>query len=395
MTPTEAERIPQLDVLRGFALLGILAVNAAAFAMPSAWSLVPALHPPAPGLDTLAWASTRVLFEGKFYSLFSMLFGVSVFLVGGERSDAAAGARLRRRLFWLGAFGIIHGALIWYGDILLTYALAGGLVLFARSWSARTLLTVGVAVHLSLGLLSLAALADPRGLLDVTELEREAAAALAAGGGYRGGFLDSLQANLRDWLKLLPTAYLPAAITLSPLMLIGLGLFKAGVLSGRAPTGVYLALMAAGASYLALQGGLIAGEIASGFAPATTTRGDLINVLGAPLATLGYVAALILALRGGRGGVARALAPVGRMAFTNYLTQSLLMTALFYGGRGPGLYARLDHAQLWAVVAVVWLLQLLWSPLWLARFRYGPFEWLWRSLTLGRAAPMRRVQASA
>lgn len=388
LTP-EPGRIEALDVLRGFALLGILTVNAAAFALPAAWSRAPIVHPPAAGWDTVAWALVAVLFTAKFYTLFSMLFGVSIYLVGGERSDRAAGSRLRRRLFWLSVFGVIHGAAIWYGDILLTYALAGLLVMLARSWSASVLIVAGVGLHCAFGLLALASVGAPGVAYDIGSERLSATAALAVVGGFRGGFSDSLQANANEWSRLVTAAYLPAALALAPLMLVGLGLFKSGVLTGRAPRLVHAGLIVAGLAFLLVQAWLTAEVVRSGFAPQVNAVADLTNVLGAPLATLAYVSLLVLAVRAGGGLVTRALAPVGRMAFTNYLTQSLLMTMLFYGGRGPGLYATLNHVQLWAVVAAIWALQLAWSPLWLSRFQYGPFEWLWRSLTLRRPVPFR------
>jgi uncharacterized protein len=165
-------------------------------------------------------------------------------------------------------------------------------------------------------------------------------------------------------------------------MLLGLGLFKVGALQARASR-AFLAVIAVGLLCLALQAAVTTREVASGFAFPDILLAEAVWALTAPAVTLAYAGGLLLATRGG-GPLARALAPVGRMAFTNYLTQSLIMTALFYGGRGPGLFAELNHTQLWIVVVAIWALQLAWSPLWLSRFRYGPFEWLWRSLTEGR-----------
>ena len=144
----DRDRIPSLDVIRGFAVLGILAVNAAYFAAPWQTGINPALAPLTVTDDTLnAWLAMHVFFEAKCITLFSMLFGVSIYLVGGERDEESGrGEVLVRRLLWLLAFGLVHATLIWNGDILVTYALAGLLVGLARSWSPIRLMITGVCI---------------------------------------------------------------------------------------------------------------------------------------------------------------------------------------------------------------------------------------------------------
>lgn len=139
-------RIQTLDVLRGVAVLGILAVNAAAFALPMDAAMAPEQSPfPLVGASAMAQWTVEVFFHQKFVTLFSMLFGASIFLVGGERGDEARGRVLRRRLMWLALFGVIHGAAFWYGDILLLYAWSGLFVMLMRSLSARSLILFGAA----------------------------------------------------------------------------------------------------------------------------------------------------------------------------------------------------------------------------------------------------------
>lgn len=402
LPPAARTRLETLDVLRGLALLGILAVNAPFFAMPWPWTVQLELHPPATPWDAAAWWAVSVFFEGKFISLFSMLFGISLFLVGRERSDRDAGARLRRRLGWLLVFGLIHGAAIWYGDILLTYAVSGFLVMFARSWSAPTLLTVGASVLALMAVLTVAGTLlgemfpmPPEAEAGQTDFFlRAIAQALSADGGYRGGFADSLAANARDWSFYLAVAALPGLLFVAPLMLVGLGLFKAGVFTGEARPGVYRGLLAVGAGYLLLLGVLTALAVQADYRGLARSLADGLNSFLAPLASLAYLSLIVPAVaRGGLRWLVRLLAPVGRMAFSNYLTQSLIMTALFYGGRGPGLFADVERAAQLAIVAAVWVVQIVWSRWWLDRFAYGPFEWAWRSLTEGRAVPFRHAVA--
>jgi uncharacterized protein len=121
--------------------------------------------------------------------------------------------------------------------------------------------------------------------------------------------------------------------------------------------------------------------------------GGLANVALTIFVSIGYASVLVLLVRAGAKLITGPLAAVGRMAFTNYLTQSLIMTTLFWGGRGFGLFGELDRPSLMGVVAAIWVLQLIWSPLWLSRFEMGPFEWLWRRLSY--AAPVRFVRLNA
>ncbi len=178
-------------------------------------------------------------------------------------------------------------------------------------------------------------------------------------------------------------------------MMLGLSLFKTGVLTGEAKTRVYLGLVAAGVVSLILIGIQNAVIAAEGF-PIVRMLGVYAianTVLCLPVA-LGYASALVLISRIQLGKLLLyPLGAVGRMAFTNYLMQSIVMTMIFYGGRGPGLYGSLDHASLWPFVIVLWVAQLIVSPLWLMVFRYGPFEWVWRSMTQGRPAAMLKAAA--
>ncbi|MGZ9113922.1 MAG: DUF418 domain-containing protein, partial [Brevundimonas sp.] len=399
------DRIYNLDVLRGWAILGILAVNAIAFAWP--FQLTMAESSP-PGVlsqaDHIGMWVTDVFFADKMRTLFTMLFGVSVFLVGGERFDEGRGRLLRRRLLWLGLFGVIHGAVFWYGDILLHYAYCGLLVMLMRSWSARRLLWVGGSITLLWGLVA------TLGYWGMANLPAEFAAKMRAGMPaadpaaiqaaielYRGGWPASLLANMETWatFQLMASPFL--MVVTVPLMLFGLGLFKSGYLAGRAPLWTYMLVILAGGANLAAFAWF-------GWQDAMAPKGtDPTNGLAAAaggmafLITLFYASVLILINRFGLKLLTAPFAPVGRMAFTNYLTQTLIMATLFYlpwgfhwfgdPAWGPG--------PLWTAVGAIWVAQLIWSPLWLSVFQMGPLEWLWRCLTYGRMVPIRKVAGGA
>ncbi len=248
--PTAPEnRMLQLDVLRGLAILGILMVNAAAFAMPAEILFVsPELSPlPFEPHDQRIWWTMRTFFEQKFINLFSLLFGVSLFLVGGERDDPVREPVLVRRLIWLAVFGSLHGALIWFGDILLHYAAIGFLMFLFRSWPARKLITFG-SVWIVASCLIYLALHGAMEVASAEMMERSARPLVrAALADYRGDLGQVQFANVSDWApNALGALFVQGPRTLG-LMLLGLGLYKAGVLGGRAPLGVYLAALAAGA----------------------------------------------------------------------------------------------------------------------------------------------------
>jgi len=395
------DRLFSLDVVRGLAVLGILAVNAMTFAWPYFVSANPTLQP---GFDAEAaqgWQMMYVFFQDKMRTLFSMLFGASIFLIGGERSDKARGKLLRSRLFWLAIFGLIHGLAFWFGDILLLYAWAGVFVMLARSWSARRLLVVGVTVNvicsaLYVGMMSLLALAPPEAMAQAREGSGwidDPAKLEAMIAAFQGDALSVTLQLMQQWVTIVPFMlifFLPATVAL---MMIGMGLFKAGFLAGRSPGWVYGLFIALGAGALWLIWRESGEVIAAGFPfPDTVTKP--FNTFLAPLASLAYASALILLARFGLKLILTPLACAGRMAFTNYLTQTLIMTTIFYGGRGLGWYGQIGWPEMWMVIGGVWAAQLIWSPLWLSVFQMGPLEWAWRCLTYRRMVPIRKTPAA-
>lgn len=376
--PVVPQRIHALDAIRGVAVLGILAVNAEAFAGPMA-----AVHDmlawpfPHQGATALSYWCIDVFFREKFVTLFSMLFGISLFLVGGERDDHVRGRLLRRRLAVLFGFAMLHGFGLWWGDILALYAVTGAILYWCRSWQPRSLMTVGAALYgVMLLLLAPAALeADP-------ELADEVASTIAQATASWAGAYQVNTASYAAMLDYYPWA-LPSTLGL---MMIGLALFKSGLLAGRADARRYWPWLACGAAALMVQA-LSSWQEAILLRP--VWRSSLTSAALAPIIALAYAAGVILLLRTRAASLLAPVAAAGRMAFTNYLTQSLLMTTLFYGGRGA-LMGQVDRPALWLIVVAVWALQLAWSTWWLRRFALGPIEWAWRCLTVGHRVPLRK-----
>ena len=396
------ERLESLDVLRGFALLGILAMNIRMMAAPFGAYLYPYTLWEFDGASRVAYLFTAVFFDLKMMGLFSMLFGAGVLLYagkGGGEGGPATGLWFRR-MGWLLVIGLVHAYLIWNGDILVPYALCGLLVLWwVRNWTPRALLIGGLAM-LTIGAL----LNAGQALTWDTMSEADRAEQLA--------FMSPTPAQAQQQLADMHGSYLEVVAGRAPMvalgqsiyfgifflwrcggmMLVGMALFKSGFLTGaRAPAlyartaAVCLAIGVALSSY-----GFIALESVAFAMPARAVA-DSWNYVGAIFTSVGYASLLLYAITTGRfAALRRRLAAVGQMAFTNYLSHSVITAVLFLGW-GLGLAGRFDYAQQLVIVVAIWILQLVVSPLWLARFRFGPAEWLWRSLTYGQRQPMRRA----
>ena len=382
-------RVAALDHLRGLSILGILLVNAIAFAQPFDVYSLPNLSPlPLTAADRLVWWIGDTFFENKFVTAFTLLFGISMFLVGrDDRPNRPLWEQpLFRRLGWLAVFGLIHGALIWHGDILLAYAVTGAFFWRWRGAEAKLLLGFGLLLFVAGNLL----VVWP--MLNAAPVTADPAPVLATVARRQAGFSSSLAENFRVWARNEwgeVTQFLPLTLGL---MMIGLGLYKTGWLRGEARPRLYVSSALAAIPCLVLIGGSACLAQARGFPfPQTLGLYDLAGRFLCLPVTLGYAAVLILLARTKFGArLLHPLACAGRMAFSNYLTQSLIMTAIFYGGRGPGLFGTMNHAALVPIVAAIWIGQLIFSTLWLRWFRYGPFEWGWRCLTYDRRLPIIR-----
>ncbi|MBV1688637.1 DUF418 domain-containing protein [Novosphingobium sp. G106] len=398
--------------MRGVAVLGILAINIAGFAGPSASTLTPHVPHAASPLDEIVFAGNFVLFEGKMRALFTILFGASLLLFI-ERAEAKGrdGEVLQlRRLGWLLVFGMLHYFLFWWGDILFIYGTAGILALFMRDLPTRPMLIAAavtfIAWHLG-GLIGslpdLRAEEHVRLAVATANEARQHAEFLATFhehaidelAEYRLGYADQIGIKLSErpfWL--IETTFPNLGETL-PLVLIGMALLRSGFFAGKWPRRRLIALaVTCGAIGLALTLAMLRWLWERHFPPRAMSIALLYTTaLPHLLMALAYAALLVLAApRLAATWLGRRLIAAGRMAFTNYIATTVLMTAIFYGW-GLGLVGTVGHAGQLYFVALGWVLMLGWSQPWLARFRQGPLEWLWRSLTELRPLPMRRTAA--
>lgn len=386
-----SERVETLDVTRGFALLGILLMNILAFGLPLRAAFDPSVNGAVAGLDWGVFALVELFAEGAMRALFSILFGAGVVIFATGANAKPARVYFRRQWLLL-AFGLVNAfVLLFYGDILVLYALAGMLLYFARDWSPRRLVIAAGVLFACLAVVYAAvfllASVEPEQLTAELQSESESAREVEK---FRSAYVQAFALNAGDVLE----AYLELPLSMwdaVACMLLGMALCKSGVLTGARAPRYYVALAIAGFSAgLAINGFELAMKTNSGYALPWVWGPFVTYDLGRVSMALGFMALIVLGCaRGWFEAARRALAAVGRMALTNYLLQSLIGLLVFHAV-GWGLWNELPRHRLYLVVAVEWVVLTAFSVWWLKRFRFGPTEWLWRSLTYGRAQPMRK-----
>ena len=393
------ERFESLDILRGLAVLGIFAVNIIAFAQPFYVFANPSLLPDLFDASGGWWAVSHTFFNFKFITIFSVLFGAGVLLMVGEEKPSPRFGIHMRRMLWLLLFGVIHNYAIWYGDILAPYAIAGFIVVLFRRRSPLVLFIIA-GIFLALNYLLMAsqgfwiASMSPQELAEITSKMWAPPPDVvqgridAWGGAWPGRMAntwpDSLQVQLvQTFLLMLRTL---------GLMMIGMALYKSGFFTLRWSTIVYGVLAIIGIavgvyfSHTATEA-----AIASGFDFAETAGTQLTLYWASLVQSFGYASLVMLIAKLAPNAFFTApFAAAGRMALTNYLACSLIGAFVFYGPPGLGLIGTWGYDKMALMTLVVWIAILVWSPIWLSVFRFGPFEWLWRSLTYGRLQQLRK-----
>jgi uncharacterized protein len=400
---SQRERVHSLDVLRGFALLGILVMNIQVFAMPGAAYMNPTVWGDLAGANYLVWLLSHLLADQKMMTIFSMLFGAGI-VVFASRLEGRGIRPVRlhyRRSLWLLVFGALHAYLLWYGDILFLYAVCALVVFWCRHWPARRLLVVGVlvvSVASATFLLSgwsmrfwppevMAEFVDETWDPSPEQLDAELAA-------YRGGWLSQMTHRAPHAFQFQTFFLLMWGIwRAGGLMLIGMALYKLGVFSAARDAAFYWTLVAIGAL-----GGLpvvaygVQWNWANDWGPLSMFYGTQFNYWGSILVSLGWVGVVMLVCqRGALAWLTTRLAAVGQMAFTNYILHSVICTVIFYG-HGLGWFGYVERTGQLATVLGIWVFQLAVSPVWLRHYQFGPLEWLWRCLTYGRMQPIRRAE---
>jgi uncharacterized protein len=420
-----AERLTSVDTLRGFAVLGILAMNVYSYSMPHMAYENPTVMGGFAGIDRLVWWITYLFFSFKMMPIFSMLFGAGLMLMTERYMPRGISFRRfwYRRILWLMLFGAMHGYLLWTGDILFLYSFCGLFLYLFRKKTVKKLI-LAASIFYVIGFLPNIAGGLYFGYVRdnfLPEIERkiEAGEDLTAEEtahktqwdetikhfnppqevvdkdveAMRGSYIDAVRHRAPMYFAV--TSYLLVFGAFWPamgLMLFGMAMMKSGVFAASRSKRFYLILAVIGygaglpLAYLSASSA-IANDFS--FVESMLIRGPL-NQLAGPMVALGHIGLVMLACVSGIfAGLRKRLAAAGRMAFSNYISQTLICTTIFYG-YGLGMYGSVNRATLMLLVLAIWIVQLIVSPLWLGAFRFGPLEWLWRTLTYMKRQPMRK-----
>lgn len=406
-----SQRYLEMDALRGFAVMGILAINIAAFAQPEMSFINPLVSSHASGLDLASWAANFILFDGKMRGLFSLLFGASSAMVI-ERAIASRQSAAKvhfSRMFWLALFGLAHFFFLWVGDILFLYAGCGCVLFLFRDWSADRLIKWGVIAYvvgaalLIAGLTPMLTLLQEAGQANASQEVLDKIAKIYADLGtlpadvtaetarLQSGFSAILHYNIAEqWNRPLENLMLGPIETI-PLMMIGMGLYKNGFILGQENRATYMKIgwwmMAISLPFFFVFAAIASAQDFNTIWMMNITQAW--STLPRLLMIIGYVTLFIVVIQRFQNvSLLHRVAAAGRAAFSNYLGTSIVMTFIFYGW-GLGYFEQFGRFELQLFVVAAWALMLLWSKPWLTRFRYGPLEWLWRSLARWQLQPMR------
>jgi len=397
------QRLDLLDAVRGFALLGILLMNIEFFNR-NFYDFMSGVDT-TPGAAGIAAWFVFVFVQGKFWVLFSLLFGMGFALMQQRLEDSGRPfARLYlRRTLALAGFGLAHIVLVWPGDILFAYAITALLLMAFLQVKGKALLITGLGLYGLVALLwvffgwAMGYMSEA----EIAELGADMAADIAAGLEAsrvyaEGGFLEVTAQRASDYFGVMLTDVLMFQVPMAlGVFLIGGWLLRSGRMARPFEFlrfwWMTLLLGAAAGAYF-IHASLEMGssfDIRSEF-PAALQAAGLMNLGSLPL-SMAYLAAFVLLFQTAAGkAVLGVLAPAGRMALTHYLMQSLVCSLLFFG-YGLGWYGEVDRWQQVQIALLIFVAQVAISPLWLRHFRYGPMEWLWRGLTYGQLPALRRA----
>ena len=416
------ERIDAIDKLRGIAVAGILVMNIYGFAMPFAAYSNPLAYGGTEWYNVGTWFFTHIFFDQKFLPMFSMLFGAGLVMMAGraEAKGVKYGGIWYRRSFWLMMIGAVHGYLIWFGDILFHYALFGMFIYPLRNRKPRTLIIIAclvlpVALVLSAGsgvymqklqaasveISELQAAGEELSEEQEEQLQEWEDMSIFIGppevavrkdlDGYHRSYPEVIAYRAPATAMMQTQASIFIVWRVGGLMLLGMALMKLGVLSGERSNAYYKKMMLAGYAFgvpivLFSAYDLSAHQWDGMY---LMSVGGMWNYVGSILMSLGHISVFMLIIKSGAfRNLMERFAALGRMALTNYLMHSVVLTTVFYG-YGLGLYGTIP--RIWQMLFVVTMVgfQLWFSPFWLRSYRFGPVEWVWRSLTYWKRQPFR------
>ena len=382
-------RIHSLDLIRGFAVLGILIMNITSFSQISMAYMNPTIGAGLEGYNQYFHGFNFIFADTRFMSIFSILFGAGVVLF--TQRIEAKGRRVvalhYKRMFWLLIFGLIHAYFIWAGDILVAYAICGSLVFFFRKKSIRTLLIMAVILFLiPICLNYMTYYGMPEEALESTFafFYPSTEQIVAQTKIMQGSYIEQMPLRIENALELQTLVFMIDTFwRTSAMMLLGMILYRKGILSADNSTAYYKNMM-----WLGLVPGLIISSVGLNQVYSSDWSGAYVMNIGANykfvsglLMALGYIGLVIWIYKKGIfKKLQNRLQATGRMAFTNYIGMSVICTLIF-NGHGLGLYGTFDRFQQFLIVMGVWVIILIISPKVLKKYQFGPLESIWRKLT--------------
>jgi len=396
-----SKRIVSLDILRGVAVLGILIMNIQSFSMPQAAYINPTAFGDLSGLNKWIWILSHILASQKFMSIFSILFGAGVLIFTENAMAKGKNSALLhyRRMAWLMVFGLLHGYLLWYGDILFTYSLCGMLLFVFRGLPPRKLIWIGFGFFLvpmvldTLFAFSMSYWPEESLRSTMQTWSPDTATLQHYLTVYGGSWMEQMELRVPGYLFLQTGLFFMQTFwRVMSMMLLGMALFKWKMLSAGLSRLIFLRLTLAG---LLLGFFLSATGVVLNFRMQWSMEfsmflGKQFNYVGSVLTALGYVGLVMLICKSlSFRRFKNTFSAVGRMAFSNYILMTLICTLLFYG-HGLGLFGSMERKVQVLIVVGIWLVIIIISSLWLRSFRFGPLESLWRSLTYGKWQPLRK-----
>lgn len=390
LKPTDAnERIHSLDLLRGFAILGILIMNIVSFSNIGTGYLNPTIGAGIEGYNGIIHAFSYLFADMRFMSIFSMLFGAGILIFSDNafKKGSNAGKYHYRRMFWLLIFGCIHAYLIWMGDILVLYAICGSIAFLMRKWKIKTLFIVGGIFFVIPILFSLTTyyFVPQEQLQEIFKFwspnQEEINMEITA---YRGSYLEQMKPRITGAIEIQTLSFpIEQLWRILSMMMLGMILYKKGILSAQKEKSFYRKLFIIGMFIgLILSGvGLYRAYAYDWNGIWYMNVGHFYNYIASIAVALGYIGLIMLWSKSNIfNSLQSRFKAVGKLAFTNYILTSIICTFIFYG-HGLGLFAKLDRLQQWGVILFVWMILLYISPIILRKFSKGPLEYLWRRLT--------------
>jgi uncharacterized protein len=419
---TGKARIKSIDTLRGVALLGILLMNIVAFGLPAASYFDPTADGGISGINLATFMGIDILFEGSMRAIFSMLFGAGLllFVSKPDTDDDVVYGLYYRRTFLLVGFGLLNAYIfVWAGDILYSYGMAGLILYFFKDYSAKQLGIYSVLMLLVLMFIHTGLHYDTRRMRNaMVEIEALPAVTILSESqqnsvdewqvflegqystaelieediqikqsGYAENFIHVASINIVNQTVMLMIFFLWDALAM---MLLGMALMKWKVFDASRSTKFYVGLMLIGFGIgIPVNTWETVTFVNSGFEQYWSAIARPTYDIGRMSLAMGYIGLVMLVCKSDiLGWLRRALAAVGQMALTNYLSQSVICNFIFMGF-GFGLAGELERYQIYYVVFSVWIFQLIFSVFWLKHYRFGPAEWLWRSLTYKKKQSLR------